>query len=289
MAKHLIIDVYCAPEALLTADVQSQASSFDNTTWRWHALQTSGTSIDHKQEASSDLPDVVLFIPAFAGELTRGVVDQIRNQNPLAVLLCLSGPWSEGELRTAPLPAGVQRVQWHHWQAELKRQLLRRNSVNRPHFRPSTEQGIDVWLTSDGDVANDQPTRVPLVAIATASQSDFEAWADALGPDSHAVWLSNGLTISVQQANVLVWCFARSVSDEILAAVDIAKRLSVNRFVGLVHFPRPEELKLIQSHLPQSHCLALPASRDDFRRCVLDSSEDGKKMIPFSVGKPQKT
>lgn len=288
MAKQLIIDVYSAPEALLTGDVQSQASAFENTTWRWHELPSVETALDEKQEEKKGLPDVVLFIPAFAGEITRAFVDQIRNRNPLAALLCISGPWSEGEPRTAPLPAGVQRVQWHGWQAGLMQQLLQRDSINRPHFRPSTEQGIDAWLASDTQVVIDQQKKIPLVAIATSSQSDFEAWAEALGADSHSVWLANGRPLSVQHADILVWCFARSVKDEILAAVDVFKRLNADRFIGLVHFPRPEEVKRIQSQFAQGHCLAFPASRDDFRRYVLGFSEANKKMHPFSVGKQQK-
>lgn len=288
MAKQLIIDVYSAPEALITGDVRSQAIAFENTTWHWHELPPGESALDLKHEEKKDLPDVVLFIPAFAGELTRTFVDQIRNRTPLAALLCLSGPWSEGEPRTAPLPAGVQRVQWHGWQTGLKQHLLQRDSINRPHFRPSTEQGIDAWLASDTQVTIDQQKKIPLVAIATSSQSDFEVWAEALGADSHSVWLANGRPISVQTADVLVWCFARSVGDEILAAVDVAKRLNAERFIGLVHFPRPEEVKLIQSQFAQGHCLALPASRDDFRQCVLGFSEASKKMHPFSVGMQQK-
>ncbi len=281
--------VLCASNAHVPAELRSFLESQGNV-W-WSALPSLGTdllqTIVTNGPADHSLPDWVVFIPAYTGQVTRSAVDTVRGLAPLATLFALSGPWSEGEIRTGPLPMGVRRVLWHEWQRRFSEASKGATVVARPHFRPATEQGVDSWLLSDnvGQRSSHKPT-IPMVAIACRQRTDFETWGEALGSDAHAVWIQPEEPSPVLKADVLVWCFEREVAWELAAFQSKLESLSARQAVALVHFPRPEEIAALENLAVQVTCFALPAARQDFRQAVLiDTSVNTlqKRQIPPAI------
>lgn len=281
--------VLCASNAHVPTELRSFLES-QGSVW-WSTLPSQGTellqTILSNGPTGHSLPDWVVFLPAYTGQVTRAAVDTVRGLAPLATLFALSGPWSEGEIRTGPLPMGVRRVLWHEWQRRFSEASKGTTAVAGPHFRPATEQGVDSWLLSD-DVRQRSihPPAIPMVAIACRQRTDFETWGEALGSDAHAVWIQPELPSPILKTDVLVWCFEREVAFELTAFQSKLESLKVRHAVALVHFPRPEEIAALENLAVHVTCFALPAARQDFRQAVLNDTSANtlqKRQIPPSI------
>lgn len=247
----------------------------------WAAMPASGTELVKWLAAShvleTSLPDCILFLPAYPKQLTRELVDQLRSWAPLAQLISIAGPWSEGEVRTGPLPTGVRRLLWQECDSRL-REWLRSPAIHAPHYRPATEQGVDPWLVSSRlkmDSASGKQA-LPVVVISCPTLIDFQTWSESLLPEARSIWLRpDEEPANDVQADVLVWCFGTEIVAETPLLEKFSRRLAAKRLVALTHFVRPDESHFLATLFPNLRLLSLPVLHSDLRSAVLGDLTQG--------------
>lgn len=73
--------------------------------------------------AGEVMPEVVVFVQSYPGQVPHASVERLRRACPLARIVGLLGSWNEGEMRTGNPWPGVTRVYWHQWPLRMGRQL----------------------------------------------------------------------------------------------------------------------------------------------------------------------
>jgi hypothetical protein len=126
-------------------------------------------------------PLAFIFLQARCGQFDEAGVEQLFAAAPLAPLVCLSGPWCEGEGRSGRPLAGVTRVAWRNWQQQLPRELASLLTTHASQsLLPRTASDIQRIEASLGGVMQRGQSNAAAI-VCTASRATFEAIGDLLG------------------------------------------------------------------------------------------------------------
>jgi CheY-like chemotaxis protein len=180
------------------------------------------------QTARADSPSAIVVLQSRPAADAARDVELLHRQAPLARLVTLTGPWSDGELRTGRLPAGVVRIRWHQWRQQLPAELTSR-SARLPRTATDAER-LDRQISALATTAKAGGR----VAIRTSSRNAYRVLADA--------------------CQSLGW---RAAESELSAACDLQlidgwaelRELSANTDaqvpprILLIDFPRPDDLR----------------------------------------------
>jgi hypothetical protein len=199
-------------------------------------------------------PDAILLVQSRPGQISHNDVERLHAAAPLARLIHLVGPWSEGELRSGQPCPGVVRVPWRAWQTRLPHELrIARRLARTATEIERLESILAATTTSNGDSRH--------VIIFTMSKARYESLADALaqnGLQSH--WHSDGPLPSTEQSDLLIFDGWDYVTEN-------SERASPPRLL-LLDFPRPEDQARATS-LGIDAVLALPALHADLASALL--------------------
>lgn len=230
----------------------------------------STATIDGAFSQASNFLDIIFFAQAFPDQYPASRWAQLRQRFPLAGLVQLLGPWSDGASRNSrPLP-GVIRKRWHEVPLWLGEQIHRWTSNRQPDWYGDWKE------TRTDAVRKDHACPIEkrrLVCIAAAHETVAEpycdllaAWqipskliptADAIIPagSTHCLWDETG------------WAGQRPISIERirLAAPDC-------QIIVVANALRPAE-KLRWMQLGGTQVLGKPLDVEQLR-CAVDSGSN---------------
>jgi len=183
-----------ARQVLISGDLSAQ--EFEGlAAWLsiWPGLQL------HAEEAAAWVAnfDLVLLCAARPNRFSREEVEALRQRNPLATVIQIFGPWCAGEVRTGPVPDGVQRMAWYEWSYRLP------DVIERGPVMPITSSPQEQALASLSELTVDGPSAS--VGIWADSASDFDYLRSACGALGHqAVWLQEDRLPKAHELDVLL-------------------------------------------------------------------------------------
>jgi hypothetical protein len=123
--------------------------------------------------ASESAPgfDVIAVVCAFPDQYSLSKIAQLRFSVPLAGIILLLGPWSEGAPRTARACPGVVTKRWHEARVWFEAQLARWNQSRCPEWYGDFVHAADFVR----DTPSQDKVPSPRVGILTAHQTLSES------------------------------------------------------------------------------------------------------------------
>lgn len=86
---------------------------------------------DVQTEVSHVVPQAVVCVQRFLGDVSSARMESLRQQIPAAQWIAFVGPWYIGELRAAESNSGFMSVPWHAWEAAFPVLLQPRSVLPR--------------------------------------------------------------------------------------------------------------------------------------------------------------
>lgn len=127
------------------------------------------------QTGDSDFHWIAL-VQDFSGQFDAGELDALRRLAPLARVVCLQGPWCEGERRSGtPLP-GTLRLPWNLLAPRLARDVARLEQGQCPAWgQPLTTEEEERWLHDGPEL----PTQLTGLVAVHSDVAEIEDWLRA--------------------------------------------------------------------------------------------------------------
>ncbi len=153
-------------------------------------------------------PHLIILAISYPGEVKQGPVERLRARYPLAGLICLQGPWCEGERRTGRPLTGMFTLDCRSFPAWFPQELFRWRTGRRPQCVLPGHRGARPDL--DGE-----PDPIPcrgvlqggLVGIVVADRDRAAMYLELLRSESIAAqWLpAESLTTAARDCTAMLW------------------------------------------------------------------------------------
>jgi DNA-binding NarL/FixJ family response regulator len=189
-------------------------------------------------------PELIVVAQVRPAEYRLDDLERLRRRAPLAPVVLLLGPWSEGEMRSGEPLTGVVRVHWHHWLPRFGRQVqwIAKGVCSSWALPPTaTDEERLLWSESKGpDFVRNRPPREGVVAI-VAERSEAAEWlaeaCTALG--LRAIRAVLGCR-SVLDVAAVIWDMAPGAGDAAELAA-LTEKFGKAPIVALCGFARPAD------------------------------------------------
>lgn len=214
------------------------------------ALPRSATALAATLEAAFELLDadselwplLVVVAEARPGELHAAAIARLRHRLPLARLVCLQGPWCEGQPRRALVSQGEWQCYWHQVSARLGRELARLDATHVPLW------SLPVTATREEQMVAACPIRqnhrAETIAVCSASAQAAAALAALCRQAGYAtIETASTANFRVRGASAWLW---DAHCDEIVDPArvqDVMRRADAARVIALVGFPRSQDVR----------------------------------------------
>jgi hypothetical protein len=190
-------------------------------------------ALNELEATNSSPPAAMIFLQTRSGQFHRSKVEQIHAAAPLTPLICMTGPWCEGESRSGRPLAGVTRIPWRAWRQRLPHELAAAMHCNgSPGRSPRTASDAERIEKSLAHFVIEQHGRTAVVS--TASRAAFEAIGNMLGRLRMAAQWCRALdSLPAARGNVLIcdgW-------EQLPRNHDFERPPTLL----LLHFPRPQD------------------------------------------------
>ncbi|HEY2411429.1 MAG TPA: hypothetical protein VGI40_04270 [Pirellulaceae bacterium] len=186
-------------------------------------------------------PQAIVFVQSRSGRFAAEHVENLHAREPLARLLVLTGPWSEGEQRSGKPMAGVTRIAWRNWRERLPIELaLDDHAVVSPRTATDTDRIARMVKLASGS----RPKRRS-VQICTARLSAYDYIAAAVEQLGFSPLLFGPLISSSISPAIVIFDGWEQASAFKKQSITQDRQPHARRIL-LLHFPRPEDHVLAQ-------------------------------------------
>jgi hypothetical protein len=184
-------------------------------------------------------PQAIVLVQSCSGRFAAAHIENLHAREPLARLLVLTGPWSEGEQRSGKPIAGVTRIAWRNWRERLPIELARDNhAVFSPRIATDTDRILRMAKLASGS----RPSR-RAVQICTTCLSTYNYIAAAVEELGFSALPADATQVSSISPEVVIfdgWAQASAFKKQSMGQNGQPQP----RRILLLHFPRPEDHSL---------------------------------------------
>jgi CheY-like chemotaxis protein len=197
------------------------------------------------------LPELVAIAQVRPSEYQPEELEGLRRSLPLAAVVLLLGPWSEGEMRSGePLP-GTVRVYWHQWLATFERQMQSFDEgICSVWTLPATATDEErlLWSERNGIGSSGNGWRAERAVAIVVERTDATEWltdaCTALGLAAVRPGASGGNP--TRDVAAVLWDMSTGEEDMSQLAA-LIERYGQAPIIALVGFPRPADRERLLS------------------------------------------
>jgi len=214
------------------------------------------------------MPDWIVLVESVPGQISHSAVELLMHASPLSRIVGLLGSLCEGSARTGKPWPGVQRVYWHQWPVQFKRQveLLAEGKLTSWSLPPTA--GDDDHFLLEGKYAYRQGRG--LVAI-YSHRAQMDEWLSLTcrSTGRSSVWLDPYRPTRVAGAVAILFDGSDASEAECDRLAAIADLYPGTPILGMLDFPRIEDHDRFLS-AGASVVLSKPLLPEDLTRQLAD-------------------